>query len=258
MNKRLSRLREPKSNPWHMLTGMLIWGVFGYLVIFKVMDFSEDHSQLPVSQMTSNIAVSTAQSETPPASTTGFNSSSIDSVSLAPGWYIHVGSYQSKIETEVERLKYLRLQEPVQIEVGADQLLHMFIGPYHSQAESTRAKAKIESELGVKQVTIRQIGESNNVATVDTNPPESAKSLKPTVPVGTWYIQVGAFEIAENAQKLGNEIRTRNLPYKIEPANGLIRVLVGPYSSKEKATEALPDLTKALSLGTVIVRQLEG
>ncbi|MYD77466.1 MAG: SPOR domain-containing protein [Gammaproteobacteria bacterium] len=258
MNKRLSRLREPKSNPWHMLTGMLIWGVFGYLVIFKVLNFSEDNSQLPVSQMTANIAVSTAQYENSPAKAVGFNSSSIDNVSLAPGWYIHVGSYQSKIETEVERLKYLRLQEPVQIEVSADQLLHMFIGPYLSQSETTRAKDKIEAELGVKHVTIRQIGESHSVATVDTNQPESEKSLKPTVPVGTWYIQVGAFEIAENAQKLGNEIRTRNLPYKIEPANGLIRVLVGPYSSKEKANEALPDLTKALSLGTVIVRQLEG
>ncbi len=258
MNKRLNRLREPKSNPWHMLTGMLIWGVFGYLVIFKVMNFSENDSQLPVSQMTANIAASTAQSEDPAARTAGLNSSSIDSVSLASGWYIHVGSYQSKIETEVERLKYLRLQEPVQIEVGADQLLHMFIGPYHSQAETNRAKDKIEAELGVNQLTIRQIGESNNVAKVDTNQPESAKSLKPTVPVGTWYIQVGAFEIAENAHKLGNKIRTRNLPYKLEPANGLIRVLVGPYSSKEKASEALPDLTKALSLGTVIVRQLEG
>ncbi len=258
MNKRLSGLREPKSNPWHMLTGMLIWGVFGYLVIFEVMDFSQNDSQLPVSQVTANIAASTEQSANPTIRATGLNSSSIDSVSLAPGWYIHVGSYQSKIETEVERLKYLRLQEPVQIEISADQLLHMFVGPYHSQAETTRAKDKIEAELGVKQVTIRQIGESHNVATVDTNQPESIKSLKPAVPVDTWYIQVRAFEIAENAQKLGNEIRTRNLPYKIEPANGLIRVLVGPYSSKEKATEALPDLTKALSLGTVIVRQLEG
>ena len=258
MNKRLSRLREPNSNPWHMLTGILIWGVFGYLVIFKVMNFSEDDSQLPASQMTVNIAASNAQSENSAARVAGFNSSSIDSVSLAPGWYIHVGSYRSKIETEVERLKYLRLQEPVQIRVDADQLLHMFIGPYHSQAETNRVKDKIEAELSVKQVTIRQIGESNNVATVDTNQQESAKSLKSTVPVGTWYIQVGAFEIAENAHKLGNEIRTRNLPYKLEPANGLIRVLVGPYSSKEKASEALPDLTKALSLGTVIVRQFEG
>ena len=208
--------------------------------------------------MTANLEASTAQSEKPEARAVGSNSSSIDSVSLAPGWYIHVGSYQSKIETEVERLKFLRLQEPVQIEVSADQLLHMFIGPYNSQAETNRAKDKIEAELGVKQVTIRQVGESNNIATVDTNQPDSAKSLKPTVPVGTWYIQVGAFENAENAHKLGNEIQTRNLPYKIEPANGLIRVLVGPYSSKEKASEALPDLTKALSLGTVIVRQLEG
>lgn len=258
MNKRLSRLREQKSNPWHMLTGMLIWGVFGYLVIFKVMDFSEDDSQLPVSQMTENVAVSTTQSENPAARAAGFSTSSIDSVSLAPGWYIHAGSYQSKIETEVERLKYLRLQEPVQIEVSDDQLLHMFIGPYPSEAETNRAKDKIAAELGVKQVTIRQIGETNNVATVATNQSEPAKSLESTVPLGTWYIQVGAFELAENAYKLSDEIRTRNLPYKIEPANGLIRVLVGPYSSKEKASEALPDLTKALSLGTVIVRQLEG
>ena len=257
MNKRFSRLREPKSNPWHMLTGMLIWGVFGYLVVFKVMNFSEDDTPLPVSQTTANIAASTAQSENPASRVAGLNSSSIDSVSLAPGWYIHVDSYQSKIEAEVERLKYLRLQEPAQLQTSADQLLHMFIGPYHSQAEITRAKDKIEAELGVKQVTIRQIGESDNVATVDTSQPESAEPLKPTAPVGTWYIQVGAFENAENARKLGDEIRTRNLPYKIEPANGLIRVLVGPYSSKEKASEALPDLTKALSLGTVIVRQLE-
>jgi len=241
-----------------MLTGMLIWGVFGYLVVFRVMNFSEDGGQIPVSQMTVNIAASTTQSENPAVRAAGMNSSSVDSVSLAPGWYIHVGSYQSKIEAEVERLKYLRLQEPVQIEVSADQLLHMFIGPYHSQAEITRVKDKLEAELGVKQATIRQIGESNNIATVDTSQPESAKPLKSTVPVGTWYIQVGAFENAENAHKLGDEIRTRNLPYKIEPANGLIRVLVGPYSSKEKASEALPDLTKSLSLGTVIVRQLEG
>lgn len=258
MNKRFSRLREPKSNPWHMLTGILIWSVFGYLVVFKVMDFSEDDSQLPVSQATAKIAGSTAQSENPTARAADLNSSSIDSVSLAPGWYIHVDSYQSKIEADVERMKYLRLQEPVQIEAGADQLLHMFIGPYHSQADAIRVKDKIEAELGVKQLTIRQTGESNNVATVDRSQPESAKPLKSAVPVGTWYIQVGAFEIVENAHKLRDEIRTRNLPYKIEPENGLIRVLVGPYSSKEKASEALPDLTKALSLGTVIVRQLEG
>ena len=87
---------------------------------------------------------------------------------------------------------------------------------------------------------------------------ESPAVVESSVATGNWYLQVGAFKKIENARKLGNKIRDLNLPLKIErTGNEFIRVLVGPYPTRNAANQLRSEVVNKLSIENVIVRQVE-
>ena len=76
---------------------------------------------------------------------------------------------------------------------------------------------------------------------------------------GIWYVQIGAFKEIDNARKLGAKVRSNSLPLKIDRSDSsLIRVLVGPYSTRNSAVQAQPEIQRAMALDETIVQRIEG
>ena len=76
---------------------------------------------------------------------------------------------------------------------------------------------------------------------------------------GNWYVQIGTFKEVLNARKLGEEVRSNNLPLKIDRSDSsLIRVLVGPYPTRNSAVQAQPEIQRAMALDETIVQRIEG
>ena len=76
---------------------------------------------------------------------------------------------------------------------------------------------------------------------------------------GNWYVQIGAFKEVLNARKLGEEVRNKNLPLKIDRSDSsLIRVLVGPYPTRNSAVQAQPEIQRAMALDETIIQRIEG
>lgn len=335
---------------WPVLTGMVVWCGIAYIAIFLVLDtvrFKDSDIQLTSSTDSvhrqpdepdndAGVAVQDVEavdSENQSGGAVALLDTWMESTSLASGWYVQMGSYKSKIEAEVERLKYARLQVSVHTEVSHDGLTHLFIGPYQNESTARQASDQIAAELEVTQVAIRKIKATETIVSVGDQPPEprtepvpdvelvsqvedkpdiqpqpevapvsempsspdtetdpavqvvsemppkpkvqpipeltSAPEPQPLIEVeptpevstvsGSWYIQVGAFKEIENARTLGSRIRSNNLPLKIERTDSeFIRVLIGPYPTRENATNLLPEVSKALSLDGAVVRQTEG
>src|SRR5262249_22641043 len=61
-------------------------------------------------------------------------------------------------------------------------------------------------------------------------------------PNGRWGVQVGSFADLSRAEKHADRVRARGEPAYLEPYQGLSRVKVGPYPSREKAQEMLAQL----------------
>jgi len=57
-----------------------------------------------------------------------------------------------------------------------------------------------------------------------------------------WAVQVGSFADLSRAEKHADRVRARGEPAYLEPYQGLSRVKVGPYPSRQKAQEMLAQL----------------
>ncbi len=319
----------------HVITGMVAWGFVAYLLIFVVLDTPrfEDESELDQLPEESEFVAEPllpAVPEEQPTQTqprqVSLSTDWMDNTSLSGGWYIQVGSYKSRVEAEVERLKYSSLEVSVHTQVGADGLTHLVIGPYSTQSEADNAVAAIRKEIELSKFAVRQIEgpvvaesteavesmtateaqaveplpeapapapepepsqpQSDEVVAVpqpeETAPaaptleqvvaapqpvespppapqPVAAPSAEPAVAEGNWYIQVGAFQDVENARQLGKQVRSHNLPLKIDRSEtDFVRVLIGPYQSRDRAATAQSQIVKALGVESAIVRQIDG
>jgi rare lipoprotein A len=77
--------------------------------------------------------------------------------------------------------------------------------------------------------------------TATTAPPPAAPAAQPASRATTgsaWKVQVGAFGVEDNAQRLARELRSVVSPVYVETIGGLHRVRVGPFESKVQAIEA--------------------
>ena len=61
-------------------------------------------------------------------------------------------------------------------------------------------------------------------------------------PSGLWAVQIGSFADAVNAQRHADRARATGRSVSLEPYNGLTRVKVGAFGSREEARVALAAL----------------
>ncbi len=66
-----------------------------------------------------------------------------------------------------------------------------------------------------------------------------------SIKTGNLSIQVGAFSKATGAEKLADELNNKGFTYLITSADGMYRVFVGDFPSKELAAEVLTRLKKS-------------
>jgi rare lipoprotein A len=69
---------------------------------------------------------------------------------------------------------------------------------------------------------------------------------------GMWSVQIGSFADARNANRQAERARAGGRTVSLEPFNGLTRVKVGAYSSRDEAREVLASLEQAGFEGIVV------
>ena len=307
---------------------MFIWGVVAYLVVFFVLDVPRldsgsdplPQAEIPEEQVLEEIVaeaepdepqqvVAISEPDKDESEPLELSSSWMENTSLTTGWYVQIGSYNSTVEAEVERLKYNRINVPIHTDESEDQVIHLLAGPHKTESEAAQTTDRIKQEIGVSKVAIRWIERSDEsertsidrvrsedsglslaedtgadqapsepevekiVERVDTSEPSpepltateagTVAAAQPEAVTaeseGNWYVQIGAFKEVLNARKLGEEVRNKGLPLKIDMSDSrLIRVLVGPYSTRNSAVQAQPEIQQALALDEAIVQRIEG
>ncbi|MGH9368047.1 MAG: septal ring lytic transglycosylase RlpA family protein [Thermoanaerobaculia bacterium] len=79
-----------------------------------------------------------------------------------------------------------------------------------------------------------------------------APAAGPVSPTGRWAVQVGSFAEPERAERHAERVRAAGHEAFLEPWNGLSRVKVGPFSTREEARETLVELEAAGFEGIVV------
>jgi rare lipoprotein A len=69
-----------------------------------------------------------------------------------------------------------------------------------------------------------------------------ATEPQPVSPSGLWAVQIGSFADAANARRQADKARATGRSVSLEPYNGLTRVKVGAYGSRDEAREVLAAL----------------
>jgi rare lipoprotein A len=96
----------------------------------------------------------------------------------------------------------------------------------------------------------------NRLAKVDTTPAASEPATN--VPANTsYYVQVGAFKNQLNGELLQKKIQGLNLVGNVGVANvynnGLYRVTLGPYASKQAADSSAAIIRSQLNIATLLI-----
>jgi peptidoglycan lytic transglycosylase len=82
---------------------------------------------------------------------------------------------------------------------------------------------------------------------VKTGVPES-----PSSPTGLWAVQVGSFADRERAERQAERVRAGGRQVYLEPYQGLSRVKVGPFESRQTAQDTLAQLESQGFEGIVV------
>ncbi len=77
----------------------------------------------------------------------------------------------------------------------------------------------------------------------------------PVSPSGQWAVQIGSFADAANARRQAERARAAGRSVSLEPYNGLTRVKVGSFGSRDEAREALAALEQQGFEGILVPAQ---
>ena len=86
-----------------------------------------------------------------------------------------------------------------------------------------------------------------------TSTKPATQAAPKTSSAGNWYVQIGAFGNAANAQKLVNQYKQQGYNVRIQKDNNLNRVQIGPFSTKQDA-EKVQARTKTQSLNPAVIQ----
>jgi cell division protein FtsN len=86
---------------------------------------------------------------------------------------------------------------------------------------------------------------SLNKGSAETSSGIETSSSEASVKTGNLSIQVGAFSKAGGAEKLADELDNKGFSYLISSADGMYRVFVGDFTSKNQASEVLEKLKQS-------------
>ncbi|GGZ90298.1 hypothetical protein DC083_00740 [Ignatzschineria ureiclastica] len=112
--------------------------------------------------------------------------------------------------------------------------------PNNGAATANTAKKPEPTPPKLELVSSSQASQNRAPAATQNSkaPAQTAtKSAAKPATQGGWYVQLGAFGKAENAQKTYNQYKQLGYNVRIQKENNIHRVQVGPYASKEAAEQ---------------------
>ncbi len=120
--------------------------------------------------------------------------------------------------------------------------------------EAPKKEASTASKPAIAPPKLELIAGSqqNSAKPAPTTPKTATSSTKPAAASGNWFVQVGAFGNAENAQKLVNQYKKQGYNVRIQRENNLNRVQIGPFATKKEA-EQVQAKTKGGSLNPAVI-----
>ncbi len=90
------------------------------------------------------------------------------------------------------------------------------------------------------------------IADSEKSTAKPAVQAAPSNKQGKWYVQIGAFGNAANAQKLVNQYKQQGYTVRIQKDNNLNRVQIGPFTTKKDA-EKVQAKTKTQSINPAVI-----
>ncbi len=116
---------------------------------------------------------------------------------------------------------------------------------------------------GSGQVEVEAIlpGASQPVATTEPVQPtlNMDKTLETAPPSSGSFVQVGAFKSKDNADLLRDKLRQQNLAENVVVenwyTNGIYRVRLGPYNTRDDAIRAAGEIKQSLGVSTLVITQ---
>jgi tetratricopeptide (TPR) repeat protein len=120
------------------------------------------------------------------------------------------------------------------------------------------SRAPGSHEAPLARARLRILGAASEQEAAETPPAETAPApvAGETAPAESLTVQVGAFSLNENAERLAGTVRDGGFgPVRVvKGADGLFRVLVGAFASRDRAEAVGDSLGATLGLGFSVVR----
>ena len=167
--------------------------------------------------------------------------------------------------------------------VSRGELIHVFVGPFATEAEAETASVWIRSETGLPvdfapltsasgkdpQVSSRTppptaTASVKTITLPDTKVPLGTKDLpegeegQPILREGDYVVMAGSFSNLKNANRIHQRLAALNMPARLKTSHVSDRVfthvLVGPYTKKTEAEQALAGIRKKTGIVAEFMR----
>lgn len=150
-------------------------------------------------------------------------------VPLRSDYRISLGSFSTRKTVETQTAAVRALGYTVYpIDIGGEYVAQ--VGPFADEAMARQALADIQRAFS-GALLYRPRAKATTTETSSSEPDTSTATTTRPAPDGPRYLQVGAFDRAESAQRLVGILRDQNFaPTVSSPPDGKTTVMVGPYS----------------------------
>lgn len=145
-------------------------------------------------------------------------------------------------------------------------------GPFHSDrlidlsyaaAYKLRITGKGSGLVDVETIDARNFTTTTAPAAQTTQAPvaatDGASATDKMPPVKSIFVQLGAFKLKENADQLRDKLQQQKLVQNVGVENwyndGIYRVRLGPYNSRDDAESAANQIRQALGISTLVLTQ---
>jgi DedD protein len=189
-----------------------------------------------------------------PAAAAPATSAAISTTSAAPGRFsVNLGIYADQAHADALVAKVKKLGQPAyseSTEYQGKSALRVRVGPFadHALAETARLKIK-QAEPKVPSSVVESSEQPKADAPTNALPANRA---------GGWAVQLGAFKLEAEANKLRDRVRGGGVAAFVDRTGTdqpLWRVRAGPYADRAGADTARTSLKQKLQLDGVIVTQ---
>lgn len=183
----------------------------------------------------------------------------VATASAAGRFAVHLGVYADRghadaLVAKLKKLGYGAYDEAVQYQ--GKPALRVRVGPYADRAAAESARLKIKQGEPKVPSSVIDMGMQSAAAEAKTDAPASAVAANRA---GGWAVQLGAFKVQTEANKLRDRLRNAGIAGFVDRIGSgdaaLWRVRAGPYVDRADADKARATIDAKLKVKGIIVTQ---